>query len=255
MKARSKKPGAPPARNPRVSLARSLSKSGYCSRAKAASLIQEGRVRLNGRVTRDPETRVDLSIDSLEVDGRPLAAEARIYLMLNKPRGLIVTASDEKGRETIYHLLRVGDLPWLAPVGRLDKASEGLLLFTNDNRWAAAILAPETHIEKAYHVQIDRVADEELLRRLREGASLEDGVFLAAKRVSLLRRGEKNCWLEIVLDEGKNRHIRRLLMAFGIEVLRLVRVAIGPLKLGGLSKGAFRHLRPEEVRALVPQTG
>lgn len=239
-----------PAKNDGVSLARAFSKSGYCSRAKAVSLIREGRVRLNGNVVRDPERRLDLSRDCLEVDGRRLAAAAKMYLLLNKPRGPVVTVSDEKNRETVYDRLRGGNLPWLAPVGRLDKASEELLLFTNDNRWAAAILDPKTHIDKTYHVQIDRVADEELLRRLREGDPSEGGAYLAAKRVALLRRGEKNCWLEIVLDEGKNRHIRRLVTAFGIEVLRLVRVAIGPLKLGNLKKGEYRHLTPAEVDSL-----
>jgi 23S rRNA pseudouridine2605 synthase len=137
-------------------------------------------------------------------------------------------------------------LEWLAPVGRLDKASEGLLLFTNDSAWAAGITDPATHVEKAYHVQIVARADEGLIRALVEGVT-QGGDLLNAKRARLLRAGGKSCWLEIVLDEGKNRQIRRMFSALGIEVLRLIRVAIGPLPLGDLPKGATRELTPEEV--------
>jgi 23S rRNA pseudouridine2605 synthase len=240
-----------PALNPKVSLPRALSKIGYCSRTKALTLIRDGKVRVNGTDIRDSETRVDLNLDRLEVAGQPISAAGKIYLLLNKPRGLVVTSSDEKGRETVYGCLAGEKLPWLAPVGRLDKASEGLLLLTNDNRWAADILDPKAHLEKTYHVQIDRVADGNLIRRLQEGTTAKDGDFLAARRVAVLRHGTRNGWLEIVLDEGKNRQIRRLLAAFGVKVLRLVRVAIGSLGLGNLSKGSYRHLTPEEIRALT----
>jgi 23S rRNA pseudouridine2605 synthase len=230
-------------------LARSLSKKGYCSRSQAADLIRAGRVRLNGSVRRDPETPVDLKNDRIEVDGRPVAAKARLYLMLNKPRGLVTTAADEKGRDTIYKCLP-DDLGWLAPVGRLDKASEGLLLLTNDSEWAARALAPESHLDKIYHVQIARVADDALLAAMVKGVRIEDGVRLRVKEARVLRHGECNSWLEIVLDEGKNRHIRRMLEVIGIEVLRLVRVAIGPLTLGDLPKGACRRLKEDEKAAL-----
>lgn len=238
------------ARQPKFGLARALSKLGWCSRSQAQELIHAGRVRVNGTVRRDAEWRVDLQRDRLEVDGERVAAEARVYLMLNKPRGLVTTADDEQGRETVYRCLADPALPWVAPVGRLDQASEGLLLFTNDTRWAAQILDPAAHLDKTYHVQINCLADDALMQRLREGVRTEEGDFLAAKRVRLLRHGSRNSWLEIVLDEGKNRHIRRLLAAFGVEVLRLMRVAIGPLALGALAKGAFRHLTPAERRAL-----
>ena len=164
--------------------------------------------------------------------------------MLNKPRGVVTTASDEKGRQTVYAFLGTefvkGDQPWVAPVGRLDKASEGLLLLTNDSEWAARVLAPATHLDKTYHVQIDRVADAALLESLAAESRLKTGEdFLRVKSVRILRSGERNSWLEIVLDEGKNRHIRRMLEQLGVEVLRLVRVAIGPLLLGQLPKAAF----------------
>jgi 23S rRNA pseudouridine2605 synthase len=170
---------------------------------------------------------------------------------MNKPRGLVTTASDEKGRETVYSILKnAGEpMPWLAPVGRLDKASEGLLLLTNDSDWAARVTAPETHLDKTYHVQIDAVATTQLLDAIRRGVG-DGGEFLRATAVCLVRSGEKNCWLEITLDEGKNRHIRRMLAALGINVLRLVRVSIGPLSLGQLAKGRYRHLTPEEKREL-----
>lgn len=240
----------PRPRRPKVGLARALSKLGYSSRAQARALIAERRVRVGGRVQTDPEARVDLDRDRIEVDGQALAAKPGVYLMLNKPRGLVTTASDEKGRATVYECLTDPALPWLTPVGRLDRASEGLLLFTNDTRWADRILSPETHLDKVYHVQVDRLADEALLQRMREGVTAEEADFLRVKRVRVLRRGRRNSWLEVVLDEGKNRHIRRLLEALGVEVLRLVRVAIGPLELGELARGEHRRLTGEELEAV-----
>lgn len=233
----------------KVGLARALSKLGYCSRSQAAELIRAGRVKLNGAVRRDPETPTHPSKDRIEVDRAPLAANARIYLVLNKPRGVVTTASDEKGRETVYAYLPE-NLPWLGPVGRLDKASEGLLLLTNDSEWAARITAPETHLDKTYHVQIGAKVDEALLGALREGIRTHDADLLRVKAARVLRRGERNSWLEIILEEGKNRHIRRLFEHIGIEVLRLVRVAIGPLALGELPKGATRVLTNEDKQAL-----
>jgi 23S rRNA pseudouridine2605 synthase len=233
----------------KVGLARVLSKLGYCSRSKAADLIRAGQVRLNGVVRRDPETPTHPGKDRIEVNNAPVAAGTKIYLMLNKPRGVVTSASDEKGRETVYTCLPKG-LPWLAPVGRLDKASEGLLLLTNDSEWAARITAPETHLDKTYHVQVNAPVEPSLLLALREGVRTDDGDFLRVKNACILRCGERNSWLEIILDEGKNRQIRRLLEHFHLEVLRLVRVAIGPLALGQLQKGATRALSTEEKQAL-----
>jgi len=233
----------------KVGLARALSKLGYCSRSRAAELIAAGRVKWNGAVRRDPETPVHLGRDRIEIDGHSIAHTSKIYLALNKPRGVVTTAADEKDRETVYAYLPEG-LPWIAPVGRLDKASEGLLLLTNDSEWAARVTAPETHLDKTYHAQISTIADEELLQALRNGIRAGDGEFLRVKNVRALRSGERTSWLEIILDEGKNRHIRRMLEALRIEVLRLVRVAIGPLALGDLPKGATRPLHREEKQAL-----
>lgn len=235
-------------RSRRIGLARALSKLGYCSRSQAFVIIRAGRATLNGAVRRDPETPVNLEHDRILVDGEALTPSSHVYLVLNKPRGVVTTAADEKGRRTVYDCLPAG-LPWLAPVGRLDKASEGLLLLTNDSEWAARILAPKTHLDKTYHVQIGALADATLLRALEKGVTV-DGERLRVRCVGVLRGGQRNTWLEIVLDEGKNRHIRRLLAALGVEVLRLVRVAIGPLALGKLPKGSSRPLTADEKIAL-----
>ncbi|MCU1341124.1 MAG: Pseudouridine synthase, Rsu [Candidatus Acidoferrum typicum] len=233
----------------RVGLARALSKLGYCSRSQAAELIRAGRVKLNGATRRDPETPVHLTRDRIEVDGRSVRSESKLYLMLNKPRGVVTTASDEEGRDTVYSFLSA-EYPWVAPVGRLDKASEGLLLLTNDSEWAARVSAPETHLEKTYHVQVGTLIDEQFLVEMRKGIKTMNGEFLRVKRAAILRSGQQNTWLEIILDVGKNRHIRRMLDARGMEALRLVRVAVGPLILGKLAKGDCRALSLFEKRAL-----
>ncbi|APO96720.1 pseudouridine synthase [Xanthomonas vesicatoria] len=241
---------------PRHGLARVLSKLGVCSRTEAARWIAEGRVSVDARVIRDPEfpIRADQH-EAITVEGKPLAGPARVYLMLNKPRGVVTTVRDEQGRDTVYRCFDGAGLPWIAPVGRLDKASEGLLLFSNDPRWAAAVTDPATGPDKTYHVQVDCRPGAEQLAQLQAGvidpAPDGDGALLRAKQVRLLREGERNAWLEIVLDEGRNRQIRRLLAAVDIGVLRLVRVAIGPLAMGELGKGAWRMLSAAEVLALT----
>jgi 23S rRNA pseudouridine2605 synthase len=233
----------------KVGLARALSKLGYCSRQQAVELIRQRKVRLNGSTPKNPETPVRLGTDRIEVQGQSLKSAEKIYLMLNKPRGIITSTSDEKGRDTVYSLLPSG-LTWLAPVGRLDKASEGLILFTNDSEWNARATDPATRLDKTYHVQIAAIADSSLIEKLERGVETERSELLRCKRACLLRSGEKNSWLELTLDEGKNRHIRRMFAALGIEVLRLIRVSIGPLQLGALPKGVHRTLAPAELAAL-----
>ena len=185
----------------------------------------------------------------IEVEGRKIRAATKTYLVLNKPRGNVTTAADEKGRDTVYSLLPSG-MDWIAPVGRLDRASEGLLLLTNDSEWAARITDPRTHLAKTYHVQIAAIATDEMLQKLQRGIETAKGEVLRATNAGVIRLGEKNCWVEIVLEEGKNRHIRRMFEGLGIEVLRLIRVSIGPLELGDLAKGRHRPLRPDEKHLL-----
>ena len=233
----------------RHGIARVLSKRGVCSRSEAERLVRAGRVRLDGRVIRDPEHPADVQGANIEVDGVAALVAPRRYLMLNKPRGLVTTLRDERGRDTVYRCLDGLDAGHIAPVGRLDKASEGLLLFTNDPQWAARITDPATGLDKIYHVQVDRIPDEAALHAMRAGVEC-DGMMLAAKSASLLRAGDKHAWLEIVLDEGRNRQIRRLLAALDIGVLRLVRVAIGALELGELPKGQWRELTAGEAESL-----
>ena len=231
-----------------------LSKLGICSRSEAERWVIAGRVSVDGKTVRDPHVAVTQEHSRLAVDGIRITAVAPVYIMLNKPRGLVVSAADESGRSTVYAPLAAAGLPWLGPVGRLDKASEGLLLLSNDTVWAAGITEPATHVEKTYHVQIDRLPDDALLAAI--SAGVEDaGEYLRANRVGVLRQGSRHAWLEMVLEEGRNRHIRRLLAAHAVGVLRLVRVAIGSLQLGTLEKGAWRHLSVAEVAALKRTQG
>ena len=225
-----------------------MSKLGFCSRSRATELIRMGKVKVNLVVRKNPEFPVILKKDVIIMDDVSINQAPRLYVMLNKPRGLVTSASDELGRETVFSCFEHSRLPHLSPVGRLDKASEGMLLFTNDNVWADTITNPDTHLDKTYHVQIGGTIDEKRLALIKEGVvDEEQGDHLSAKAIKILRSGEKNMWLEVVLDEGRNRHIRRLLEAFNIEVLRLVRVKIGMLVLGNLPKGQWRELTKYEV--------
>lgn len=241
----------PAPKTARYGLARVLSKRGLCSRSEAQQWIREGRVRLEGRVVRDPEFPVlDLAGARIAIDGVATRSVTPVYLMLNKPRGLLTTANDERGRATIFECFAGSGLGHLAAVGRLDKASEGLLLVTNDPQWAARITDPEVGPDKTYHVQVDCIPDAVVLSAMQQGVDVA-GECLRAKSVTLLRSGAKHAWLEIVLDEGRNRQIRRLLAALDVGVLRLMRVAIGPLVLGDLPKGQWRALTQQEAASFA----
>jgi 23S rRNA pseudouridine2605 synthase len=232
----------------RTGLARALSKSGHCSRSAAVEKIRAGKVKLNGRVVRDPEKPVHLGRDNIRVEGDLLPALPKLYFVLNKPRGFVTTASDEKGRRTVYELLPA-DSAWVAPVGRLDMASEGLLLMTNDSEWSARIADPSSHVEKVYQVQVTGMVSKEMMNAMLQGVRRQNQL-LKAKRIHIVRQGQRNTWLQIVLAEGKNRQIRRMVESFGREVLRLIRISIGPLTLGDLPKGSFRPLAYAEKSAL-----
>ena len=235
-----------------VSIPRALSKLGLCSRSEGERLVEAGRVRVDGATVRDTTLRVWPEASVIEVDGARVGRAPRVYLALNKPRGLVTTREDPRGRDTIYECLTDESLPFVGPVGRLDKASEGLLLLTNDSRWATRLLDPLSHVDKTYHVQVRGPALHMVVERLANGVvEPETGEHLSIKRISVLRTGSRStAWFEVVIDEGKNRHLRRVFSVLSLEVLRLVRVAIGPLALGPLAKGAWRFLTDEEVRAL-----
>jgi len=236
-------------------LARVLSKRGITSRSQAAEWVRAGRVRVDGRVLRDPDapTAADARI---EIDGETAAPRERVYLALNKPRGLLCTRSDERGRATVYSCLDPQQGEWLAPVGRLDQASEGLLLLCNDPEWAAAVTGPERAIAKTYHVQVRPVPTAGQLAALGAGVEVVAGAApWSARSARLIRSGGKTAWIEIVLDEGRNRQIRRMLEALGIGVERLIRTAIGAVALGDLGKGRTRALSTEEVATFWSDAG
>jgi 23S rRNA pseudouridine2605 synthase len=230
-----------------------LSKLGATSRAEGERLVEAGRVRVNGAIVRSLATRVNPEGDILEIDGARVAEATRFYIALNKPRGLVTTRDDPQGRATIYECLTDPALPFLGPVGRLDKASEGLLLLTNDSRWAARVIDPASHVDKTYHVQVRGTALDTVVDRVGSGiVESSTGELLSVKKISVLRTGSRStAWFEIVLDEGKNRHLRRVFAELELEVTRLVRVAIGSLALGSLRKGEWRHLTAEEVANLA----
>ena len=233
----------------RHGLARVLSKRGVCSRTEASRWIRAGRVAVDGRIVVNPEWPITGDAGTISVDGRPLSATTRRYVALNKPRGLVTTVADDRDRDTVYRCLEDASLPWLAPVGRLDRASEGLLLFCNNPAWAARLTDPATGPDKTYHVQVDAIPDGAMLAAMVAGVHV-DGERLRAKSARLLRAGTRNAWLEVVLDEGRNRQIRRLCDASGLTVVRLIRVAIGDLALGDLAKGSWRELTAAEIDRL-----
>jgi 23S rRNA pseudouridine2605 synthase len=238
----------------RATICRALSKLGYCSRTQAERLVAERRVTIGGRIVTDTLAWVDVHSDAIAVDGVRLVAQSSVYLMLNKPRGMVTTRVDPEGRPTVFDCLADMDYPFLSPVGRLDKASEGLLLFTNDTVFAQRLLDPVTDVRKIYHVQVNGTPSDEMLNRMRSGI-LESGEMLTAASVKILRQGEKNSWLEVELNEGRNRQIRRMLEVMDIECLRLIRVAIGNIELGALQKGAVRPLDTHELQTLRRLTG
>jgi 23S rRNA pseudouridine2605 synthase len=236
-------------RGRRVQLHRALSKLGWGSRTEARDWIRAGEVRVDGRVVTDPLTWVDLDRQRVTRTGGSSVPAEPVTLALHKPRGIVTTHRDECGRQTVRDLLPKG-LPYVFPAGRLDADSEGLLILTNDAALAVRLTDPEFHVPKTYRVTVAGLPTEEALQTLRSGVALSDGITRPA-RVRLLRGGERKSVLEVVLTEGRNRQVRRMLTAVSHKVRRLVRVAIGGLELGDLAPGAHRTLDPKEVSRLV----
>ena len=251
---RSKKSAGPlPIKKPpNVSLARALSKLGAASRARARELILAGRVTVNGKVLANPELRVHPEGETIAVDGKVVARERRLYIMMHKPAGCVTTRSDERGRPTVHDLLKDTDRR-LFPVGRLDQDSRGLLLFTNDTQWANALMEPASKVTKVYDVLLNREMNDQDMERFRSGLILDDGY---RTRPAKIRRSTRagGRWVEVAITEGKNRQVRRMTAALGYNVQALVRTRIGPVSLGGLEEGTTRPLTPDEIRALKVKT-
>jgi pseudouridine synthase len=231
-------------------LDRVLSKAGLGSRVDAARWVHEGRVQVNARTVRDPDRWIDVERDRVRVDGRPLQARARVYLLLYKPAGYLTTYRDPQGRPTVYDLIE-GVGTFLSPVGRLDLDTSGLLLMTNDTQFAERVTNPEWHVPKTYLVKASSLLTDDQLARLRDGVVLADGPTRPAE-VARVRDAGKCTHFEITITEGRNRQVRRMVEALGATVLELVRVRIGPVRIGELAMGAWRMLTPREVQALQP---
>jgi 23S rRNA pseudouridine2605 synthase len=239
-----------------VRLARALSKRGAMSRSLAAEAVRAGRVGVNGKTVTDPEFRIDPARDTIALDGNAVQAREPIYLLLNKPVDVVTTRSDERGRKTVYDLIGeasklappVGQ--WVFPVGRLDRESAGLLLLTNDTALGERLTNPTSKVPKTYRVKVTPVPPEDALERLRQGVKLDDGHVTLPAQVEVERTNPSSVWLLVTIVEGKNRQVRRMVKAVGARVETLVRVAIGPVKLGDLAPGALRPLSPDELAAL-----
>jgi len=234
---------------PIKTLERVFSKAGIASRTDARSWIGAGRVRVNGKVVQNPDHWVDLERDRVTLDGRPLRTTERMYILLYKPTGYLTTFRDPEGRPTVYDL--IGDAAaWLSPVGRLDLDTSGLLLMTNDTEFAERVSNPDHKVPKTYQVKASTLLSDEQLDQLRSGVELADGPTRPAQ-VTRLRDSAKYTHVEITIAEGRNRQVRRMIEAVGSKVLKLVRTAIGPIRIGELPIGKWRHLTEEEYVALA----
>jgi pseudouridine synthase len=236
---------------PLKTLERVLSKSGLGSRTEARRWIHTGRVTVNGRVIENPDHWIDMERDRVSFDGQPLQARERVYLLLYKPAGYLTTYKDPEGRPTVYDL--VGEAgTFVSPVGRLDLNTSGLLLMTNDNRFAERVTNPRSHVPKIYLVKASMLLTDAQLQQLRDGIELSDGPTRPAT-VTRVRDSAKYTHFEITLTEGRNRQVRRMVEALGAVVLKLVRIRIGLLTIGTLPIGKWRHLTRAEVDTLMPQ--
>jgi pseudouridine synthase len=236
-------------RNPtpeiKKTLERVLSKAGLGSRSEARSWIHARRVRVNGRVVENPDHWVDLKRDKILFDDQPLAAAEKRYILLYKPKGYITTYGDPEKRPTVYDLIADAGT-WVAPVGRLDLDTSGLLILTNDTAFAERMTNPDFHVPKTYLIKASTLLSDKQLERLRNGVELSDGPTRPAQ-VNRLRDSTKYTHLEMTITEGRNRQVRRMLEAVDSKVLELVRVGIGKLRIGNLPIGKWREMEPREL--------
>jgi len=240
-------------KRPLKTLERVLSKAGRGSRTEARRWIGAGRVRVNGRLIRTPDHWVDLARDRVTLDGKPVLAGRKIYLLLYKPKGYLTTYKDPQGRPTVYDLLRDVE-EWVFPVGRLDLDTSGLLVMTNDTQFAERLTNPEYKTPKTYLVKASTLLGDEQLEQLRRGVTLKDGPTSPAA-VTRVRDSGGQTFFEITITEGRNRQVRRMVEAVGSKVLKLVRTAIGPVRIGDLEIGKYRMLTRREVEALGGREG
>jgi 23S rRNA pseudouridine2605 synthase len=233
-----------------MTLDRVLSRFGLASRTAARDAILAGRVKVNGRVVRNPDQWTDPSVDSIHVDGSRVRQARRTYLLFYKPKGVITSHGDPEGRKTVYDCLGP-KMPWVTPVGRLDKDTSGLLLLTNDTDFANHVADPASGVPKTYLVKANMLVSDEVISRLAQGLKLKRGDVAKPQSVRRVEDRGKYSWLEIVLTEGKNREVRRLLEAVDLQVLKLVRTRIGPCTLQGLQVGKWRELSRAEIQRLL----
>lgn len=238
----------PGGRAVKKTLDRILSRAGIGSRTEARKWIAEGRVAVNGRKVENPDAWFDPERDRVALDGKPLRAAKKIYLLLYKPKGYLTTYKDPEGRRTIYDLLS-GVREWVFPVGRLDQDTSGLLLLTNDTAFGDFVTDPESHVAKTYLVKASALLSDDQLQKLRDGIELSDGWSRPAE-VRRVRDSARFTFFEITITEGRNRQVRRMVEALGAKVLKLVRTRIGGIGIGDLEIGKTRPLTREEVRAL-----
>lgn len=236
------------AERPLKTLERVLSKAGLGSRTEARSWIGAGRVRVNGKAIRNPDHWVDMELDRVVMDGKPVRSGNKVNILLYKPKGFLTTYKDPEGRPTVYDLIEDAGV-WVSPAGRLDLDSSGLLIMTNDNQFAERLTNPDHHVPKTYEVKAATLLTDDQIEHLRNGVELSDGATRPA-RVKRLRDAGRHSFIEITLQEGRNRQVRRMLEAVDSRVLKLVRTAIGPVRIGDLAIGKWRLLTAEEVRLL-----
>jgi len=242
---------------PRVTLDRILSRAGIASRSTTRDWIANGRVKVNGRVVRDPDHWVEAGKDKVHFDGKPIRAEKKLYIALNKPTGVVTSHGDSRSRPTVYDYLKKLER-WVFPVGRLDMDTSGLLILTNDTEFGDRLLSPDSKIPKTYYVKVSGSVEVNHYFDLAYGLNIGRGESSGAAAVREVRRTEKYTWLELTITEGKNRQVRRMFEAISRPVLKLVRIRIGGFALGALPVGEFVVLSPAdlgklEMRALSPR--
>jgi 23S rRNA pseudouridine2605 synthase len=233
-------------KKPRVTLDRVLSKAGIASRTITREWIQQGRVKVNGRVVRDPDHWVESAKDIVHLDGRKIREEKKIYVALNKPTGVVTSFGDKDNRPTVYDQLKGLDR-WVFPVGRLDMDTSGLIILTNDTEYGERLLQPESKVPKTYYGKVAGVVTPDEYLQLAHGLDIGRGEQTGPAKVREVRSTDKYTWFELIITEGKNRQVRRMFEAIGHPVLKLVRLQIGGLKLADLPVGKYRILSRKEA--------